>query len=912
MKKFLITAFTLLVSLGVMAQAANDRTLRLYYGGEVIFSRLVSQLDSLNFKVNTVEDDEEDKPVVPDITTCDKNYSESGLYLGVIGFNNKLTEKELGLLTPSTVNSYKTFVNNLSVGNATVLYYAEENGLDRLTQASFPSDLISASIVTFTDGLDQGSVAYNEYYENMGIAQYLSDLNGRILSEKVCGSNIKIDAYAIGLQGKDVQDVDAFKNNLKKLSSSEDKMFEANDMDEVNETFNNIARSLYSATSIFSMTFNIPMPSNGEVIRFTFDNVEKAEDSKCYIEGTYRSRNLEDLKFEGCLYQGPAVISGVKSGVEMSFSFEGLSDTNNEQLPRTNIQNFKKSSVNGIWQLNSEFDGNSNVEIEEEQKTAVVMLVLDCSSSLGDDFARMKSAANNFISLLLNASEQNNTVSFDANGGAGSMSSMTFGKGDSKYLTANKFTRTGYTFVGWNTKADGTGTSYSDKQSITPTENLTLYAQWEESKGTGTANGHDWVDLGLPSGTKWATMNVGAESPEDYGDYFAWGETETKSSYTLENYKWYDDVNDRYTKYPLMNRSLSVNEIEDSGEISKRSATSGIFLRGNGDWNTLDREFTYKGNGIYEYAQPITLKSEFKIATEDWSTNYGSYYGDGATIGTIFVGDGSYMNISVSTVINATKLILDTNASTLTIEGTFGAAIIYSSWTICGVRELVGDAWDPASLSNVMTESNGVYKLVKYGVELIPLFLTDDILGYGYKVVANGQWGSGEYPRGYNQYLSIDVAGVYDITFTWYPDDKYLEATATYVKDIERIMSLEISDDAANASWGGDWQMPTREDVEELIDNCTWTWVTQNKVVGYKVTSNTNGNSIFLPAAGSNTAEGLYSAGLEGYYWTSTLTNTQFVDTYPSIAYNLFFFEKNIVTSDASRSYGRSVRPVLR
>ena len=61
MKKFLITAFTLLISLGVMAQATNDRTLRLYYGSEVIFSRLVSQLDSLNFKVNAVEEDEEDK-----------------------------------------------------------------------------------------------------------------------------------------------------------------------------------------------------------------------------------------------------------------------------------------------------------------------------------------------------------------------------------------------------------------------------------------------------------------------------------------------------------------------------------------------------------------------------------------------------------------------------------------------------------------------------------------------------------------------------------------------------------------------------------------------------------------------------------------------------------------------------------
>ena len=45
---------------------------------------------------------------------------------------------------------------------------------------------------------------------------------------------------------------------------------------------------------------------------------------------------------------------------------------------------------------------------------------------------------------------------------------------------------------------------------------------------TGIANGHEWVDLGLPSGTKWATTNVGATTPEDYGNYYAWGETTTK------------------------------------------------------------------------------------------------------------------------------------------------------------------------------------------------------------------------------------------------------------------------------------------------------------------------------------------------------------------------------------------------
>ena len=58
------------------------------------------------------------------------------------------------------------------------------------------------------------------------------------------------------------------------------------------------------------------------------------------------------------------------------------------------------------------------------------------------------------------------------------------------------------------------------------------------NSSTGIHNGYEWVDLGLPSGTKWATMNVGAKSPSDYGYYFAWGETKPKSSYTSENYKY--------------------------------------------------------------------------------------------------------------------------------------------------------------------------------------------------------------------------------------------------------------------------------------------------------------------------------------------------------------------------------------
>ncbi len=55
---------------------------------------------------------------------------------------------------------------------------------------------------------------------------------------------------------------------------------------------------------------------------------------------------------------------------------------------------------------------------------------------------------------------------------------------------------------------------------------------------SGTASGHPYVDLGLPSGTLWATCNVGADNPWDYGDYFAWGEISTKSTYSWSNYKY--------------------------------------------------------------------------------------------------------------------------------------------------------------------------------------------------------------------------------------------------------------------------------------------------------------------------------------------------------------------------------------
>lgn len=84
----------------------------------------------------------------------------------------------------------------------------------------------------------------------------------------------------------------------------------------------------------------------------------------------------------------------------------------------------------------------------------------------------------------------------------------------------------------------------------TATCSVTVKSAWTVD---GSENGHDYVDLGLPSGLKWATCNVGASSPEEYGNYYAWGETSTKSDYNWTNYKFRtsgdSNANVEFSKY---------------------------------------------------------------------------------------------------------------------------------------------------------------------------------------------------------------------------------------------------------------------------------------------------------------------------------------------------------------------------
>lgn len=68
---------------------------------------------------------------------------------------------------------------------------------------------------------------------------------------------------------------------------------------------------------------------------------------------------------------------------------------------------------------------------------------------------------------------------------------------------------------------------------------------------SGDINGYDYVDLALPSGIKWATYNIGSSKPSEYGDYFAWGNTERKCENNSDVYKWFNEDSSTYTKYTI-------------------------------------------------------------------------------------------------------------------------------------------------------------------------------------------------------------------------------------------------------------------------------------------------------------------------------------------------------------------------
>ena len=349
-----------------------------------------------------------------------KKNVESGTYLGIIGFNEDLYEYNNGnldLLKPATRYGAENFIDNLRVTGGTVLYHAVYNAIDNLETAPLPNDLENVSIVTFTDGLDEGSYMLNSKFNNG--EDYLAAVEKRLAKDKIGAgfsaifngnSSLHITAYSIGQKGNDVVDESKFKSDLRKLATSDDNCYMVENMTVVKEKFREIANSLYSENTSQTITLTIPAPNSGQRIRFTFDSdsLVDANASQIYIEGEFvsdkKAPKLTNITYKGISGKHTEVVGEI-SGIRVKFSIDGLLLADGGEIPTgRNIKEFKK--VGDVWQVNSEFDPTGSTQTEKIQKSAAIILVLDCSSSLGDDVVGMKAAAKDFIRTLSGAGNE--------------------------------------------------------------------------------------------------------------------------------------------------------------------------------------------------------------------------------------------------------------------------------------------------------------------------------------------------------------------------------------------------------------------------------------------------------------------------------------------------------------------------
>ena len=112
--------------------------------------------------------------------------------------------------------------------------------------------------------------------------------------------------------------------------------------------------------------------------------------------------------------------------------------------------------------------------------------------------------------------------------------------------------------------------------------------------------------------------------------------------------------------------------------------------------------------------------------------------------------------------------------------------------------------------------------------------------------------------------------------------------------------------DAATANWGDQWRLPTPAEIDELIDKCHWEWTNEDGINGYRITG-TNGNSIFIPAAGYRLGTELKYVGEYCHCWSTTP-----VEWCNNGSYILYFGEGNIYRIWNFRYFGRSIRAVCK
>lgn len=784
------------------------------------------------------------------------NFSQSGLYLGVLAFNQGLYRYPVCRLTEQTASGINAFIDGVAQRDGSVMCYAVDDAVTGIQAPKYPSDLSSAALVTFTDCLDQGSLMKNGSYTSTDA--YLSYVNGRIRSARA--NQVPVTAYSIGIRGNDVTDIAKYRADLAKLASSNDNAYEITDIYELRSKLNAIA-DVVKVTYEYSygISLTIPGPANGTRVRFTFDNVSSASGSARYIEGTFnlKSRTLTDISYRGLSSSSGSTVTGTVSGIFVTFDFSDVKLTDGSELTNRYVKEWTSDSSGSGWQINSEFDSGTDTQVSSDihRKSGVVYLVLDCSTSLGSKISTMKSDAKDFVNTLQRASYDKYAVS----GVSLSSSSLVVVAGQSAQLSAT---------VSPSTALDKSVTWSSSNPGVATVS--------QEGLVTGRSVGKTVIKVVTSDGAYSAECIV-------YVPEIQLSDTEIRvekgKTHQLSVMLSPDDIPDKTLTWTSSNTSIAT--VSSSGLVTARSTgTCKISAKYRNTNITAECEVT-----VFVPVSGVSLSSSQLYVGTGQSAQLS------ATVSPSTASDKSVTwsssNPEVATV-NADGLVsgLSEGKVTITVKTNDGGYVATCEVIVrvvpAGATDLgLSVFWSTCNLGASKPEDYGGYYQWAGTKDVTDRSISLYWDNCPYHIGSSDSTGWTKYvPSSYSSYWSG----------TGSPDNKTV---------------LDPDDDVAHVNLGGSWRMPTDAEWDELIDNCSSEWTTLNGVKGRKFTSKKNGNSIFLPAAGYRYRDYLSYAGSRGYYWSSSLYTSG-----PGNARYMYFDSDLVLTTSSSRFRGRSVRPV--
>ena len=473
-------------------------------------------------------------------------------------------------------------------------------------------------------------------------------------------------------------------------------------------------------------------------------------------------------------------------------------------------------------------------------------------------------------------------------------------------------------------------TTLTDEQKASNTDYLAY--QVSDIQSNQLTDCMESVDLGLS--VLWATCNVGASSPEDYGDYFAWGETQPKEQYYWTTYKYCNGASRTLLKY-CSDSSYGNNGFTDN-KIMLESVDDAATVNWGGSWRMpTDEEMielreqctwiwiTQNGVKGYKVVGPngnlIFLPAAYLMiggTLSGTAGHVGKYWSNSLSQRDPNVG-GYCLNFSKDTIYasNFSRCYGATIRPVCPKELEFQTYEFVDKDTICGNELPYIWRGKECNVAGVYYDSlktalggDSVYVLeltVLPETECNELSDCIEAVDLGLSVLwATCNVGAST-PEDYGDHFAwgeTKPKGSYD----W---DTYKFGNIvnlTKYNNVDGLTTLALEDDAAAVNWGGYWRMPSVAEMEELFDNCTWTWTTQNGKNGYRVTGR-NGKSIFLPIAGFMSGNSCIGEGVNVGYWTNELASSDDISLGASISLSKMNKIKN---NSFFRYRGYSIRPV--